>query len=108
MQAMADNNHHAVEKIVLTCSGGPFRKFSYEEMRAIAPEAALRHPVWSMGAKISIDSATVMNKGLEVIEAARLFSLRSEQIEVVVHPQSVIHGLAYYSDGSVLAQLGCA
>jgi len=106
MQAMADNNHQAVEKIVLTCSGGPFRNFSYEEMRAITPEAALRHPIWSMGAKISIDSATVMNKGLEVIEAARLFSLKSEQIEVVIHPQSVIHGLAYYTDGSVLAQLG--
>ena len=106
MQAMADGNHGAVEKIVLTCSGGPFRKLSYEEMRTISPEAALRHPVWSMGAKISIDSATVMNKGLEVIEAARLFSLTSEQIDVVIHPQSVIHGLAYYTDGSVLAQLG--
>jgi 1-deoxy-D-xylulose-5-phosphate reductoisomerase len=106
MQAMADGNHGAVEKIVLTCSGGPFRKFSFEEMRTITPEAALRHPIWSMGAKISIDSATVMNKGLEVIEAARLFSLKSEQIEVVIHPQSVIHGLAYYTDGSVLAQLG--
>jgi 1-deoxy-D-xylulose-5-phosphate reductoisomerase len=106
MQAMADGNHGAVEKIVLTCSGGPFRKLSYEEMRTITPEAALRHPVWSMGAKISIDSATVMNKGLEVIEAARLFSLTSEQIDVVIHPQSVIHGLAYYTDGSVLAQLG--
>jgi 1-deoxy-D-xylulose-5-phosphate reductoisomerase len=106
MQAMCDNNHHAVEKIVLTASGGPFRNFAFEEMRAITPEAALRHPIWSMGAKISIDSATMMNKGLEVIEAARLFSLRSEQIEVVVHPQSVIHGLAYYTDGSVLAQLG--
>jgi 1-deoxy-D-xylulose-5-phosphate reductoisomerase len=106
MQAMADGNHGAVEKIVLTCSGGPFRKLTVEEMRTITPEAALRHPVWSMGAKISIDSATVMNKGLEVIEAARLFSLRSEQIDVVIHPQSVIHGMAYYSDGSVLAQLG--
>ncbi len=106
MQAMADGNRGAVEKIVLTCSGGPFRKLSYEEMRTITPEAALRHPVWSMGAKISIDSATVMNKGLEVIEAARLFSLGSEQIEVVIHPQSVIHGLVYYTDGSVLAQLG--
>jgi len=106
MQAMADNNRQAIEKIVLTASGGPFRNFSFEEMRAIAPEAALRHPIWSMGAKISIDSATMMNKGLEVIEAARLFSLAPEQIEVVVHPQSVIHGLAYYTDGSVLAQLG--
>ena len=106
MQAMADGNRKSVEKIVLTASGGPFRKHSFEEMRGITPEAALRHPVWSMGAKISIDSATMMNKGLEVIEAARLFSLRSDQIEVVVHPQSVIHGMAYYSDGSVLAQLG--
>jgi len=106
MQAMADGNHKAVEKIVLTASGGPFRNHSLEEMRGITPEAALRHPIWSMGAKISIDSATMMNKGLEVIEAARLFSLQPEQIEVVVHPQSVIHGLAYYTDGSVLAQLG--
>jgi 1-deoxy-D-xylulose-5-phosphate reductoisomerase len=106
MQAMADGNARAVDKIVLTASGGPFRNHAYEDMRAITPEAALRHPVWSMGAKISIDSATMMNKGLEVIEAARLFSLLSEQIEVLVHPQSVIHGLVYYTDGSVLAQLG--
>ncbi len=106
MQAMAGGNHKSVEKIVLTASGGPFREHSLEEMFGIKPEAALRHPIWSMGAKISIDSATMMNKGLEVIEAARLFSLASDQIEVVVHPQSVIHGLAYYSDGSVLAQLG--
>ncbi len=106
MQAMAGGNHGAIEKIVLTASGGPFRACSYEEMRGITPEAALRHPTWSMGAKISIDSATMMNKGLEVIEAARLFSLASAQIEVVVHPQSIVHGLAYYADGSVLAQLG--
>jgi 1-deoxy-D-xylulose-5-phosphate reductoisomerase len=104
MQAMADGN--PVEKIVLTASGGPFRERSIEEMRHITPEAALRHPIWSMGAKISIDSATMMNKGLEVIEAARLFGLASRQIEVLVHPQSIIHGLAYYADGSVLAQLG--
>jgi 1-deoxy-D-xylulose-5-phosphate reductoisomerase len=106
MQAMADGNQKSVEKIVLTASGGPFRTHSFEAMRGIEREAALAHPIWSMGAKISIDSATLMNKGLEVIEAARLFSLRPEQIEVVVHPQSVIHGLAYYTDGSVLAQLG--
>jgi 1-deoxy-D-xylulose-5-phosphate reductoisomerase len=104
MQAMADGN--PVEKIILTASGGPFRNLAFEEMRAITPEAALRHPVWSMGAKISIDSATLMNKGLEVIEAARLFSLPSEKIEVLVHPQSVIHGMVCYADGSVLAQLG--
>ena len=105
-QSMADGNHGAVEKIVLTASGGPFRLFSLEEMARVTPEAALRHPVWSMGAKISIDSATMMNKGLEVIEAARLFSLDETAIEVLVHPQSVIHGMVYYHDGSVMAQLG--
>jgi 1-deoxy-D-xylulose-5-phosphate reductoisomerase len=105
-QSMADGNHGAVEKIVLTASGGPFRTATREEMRVAGPEAALRHPVWSMGAKISIDSATMMNKGLELIEAARLFNLPSERIGVLIHPQSVVHGLAYYSDGSVLAQLG--
>ena len=106
MQAMADGNAKSIDKIILTASGGPFRNHKFEDMRAITPEAALRHPVWSMGAKISIDSATMMNKGLEVIEAARLFSLPSEKIEVLVHPQSVIHGMVCYSDGSVLAQLG--
>ena len=105
-QSMADGNRGAVEKIVLTASGGPFRTASLEEMRAAGPEAALKHPVWSMGAKISIDSATMMNKGLELIEAARLFALPSAQIGVLIHPQSVVHGLVYYSDGSVLAQLG--
>jgi len=105
-QSLADGNHGAVEKIVLTASGGPFRTASFEEMEAATPEAALRHPVWSMGAKISIDSATMMNKGLEVIEAARLFDLDETAIEVLVHPQSVIHGMAYYHDGSVMAQLG--
>jgi 1-deoxy-D-xylulose-5-phosphate reductoisomerase len=105
-QSMADGNRGAVEKIVLTASGGPFRTSSLEQMARVTPEAALRHPVWSMGAKISIDSATMMNKGLEVIEAARLFDLDDSMIEVLVHPQSVIHGLVYYRDGSVLAQLG--
>ncbi|MCC6718951.1 MAG: 1-deoxy-D-xylulose-5-phosphate reductoisomerase [Acetobacteraceae bacterium] len=105
-QSMADGNHGGIEKIVLTASGGPFRTASREEMARATPEAALRHPVWSMGAKISIDSATMMNKALEVIEAARLFALPSARIGVLVHPQSVIHGLVHYSDGSVLAQLG--
>ena len=105
-QSMADGNRGAIEQIVLTASGGPFRTASLEEMRAAGPEAALRHPVWSMGAKISIDSATMMNKGLELIEAARLFALPSARIGVLIHPQSVVHGLVYYSDGSVLAQLG--
>jgi 1-deoxy-D-xylulose-5-phosphate reductoisomerase len=105
-QSMADGNRGGIEKIVLTASGGPFRTASREDMGRATPEAALRHPVWSMGAKITIDSATMMNKALEVIEAARLFDLPSERIEVLVHPQSVIHGLVHYSDGSVLAQLG--
>ena len=105
-QSMADGNHGGIEKIVLTASGGPFRTASREEMAQATPEAALRHPVWSMGAKISIDSATMMNKALEVIEAARIFGLPSERIGVLIHPQSVIHGLVHYSDGSVLAQLG--
>jgi 1-deoxy-D-xylulose-5-phosphate reductoisomerase len=106
MQALADGNARSVEKIILTASGGPFRNHRIEEMRHITPEAALRHPVWSMGAKISIDSATMMNKGLEVIEASRLFSIESARIEVLIHPQSVIHGMVCYQDGSILAQLG--
>src|SRR3954454_20251662 len=105
-QSMADGNHGSVEKIVLTASGGPFRTATLEEMRAATLEKALRHPTWTMGAKITIDSATMMNKGLEVIEAARLFGLAETQIAVLVHPQSVIHGMVHYADGSVLAQLG--
>jgi len=105
-QSLADGNRGAVEQIVLTASGGPFRTASREEMARATPETALRHPVWSMGAKISIDSATMMNKGLEVIEAARLFSLPETAIAVLVHPQSVIHGMVCYHDGSVMAQLG--
>jgi 1-deoxy-D-xylulose-5-phosphate reductoisomerase len=105
-QALAGTPRLALDKIVLTASGGPFRLASRAEMLAATPEMALRHPVWSMGAKITIDSATLFNKGLEVIEAARLFALPSARIEVLVHPQSIIHGMAYFSDGSVLAQLG--
>jgi 1-deoxy-D-xylulose-5-phosphate reductoisomerase len=105
-QALEDRNRDAVEKIVLTTSGGPFRTASVQEMAKATPEAALRHPVWSMGAKISIDSATMMNKCLEVIEAARLFALDEAQIDVLVHPQAAIHGLVCYRDGSMLAQLG--
>ncbi len=96
----------AIERIVLTASGGPFRERPREAMRDVTPEQAVAHPNWRMGAKISVDSATMMNKGLEVIEAHHLFGLSSRQIEVVVHPQSVVHGLVYYTDGSVLAQLG--
>ena len=105
-QAMADGNRGAIERITLTASGGPFRTATVEEMARAAPEAALRHPVWSMGAKITIDSATLMNKGLELIEAARLFAMPEERIGVLVHPQSVIHGMVHYADGSTLAQLG--
>ncbi|MBV8457175.1 MAG: 1-deoxy-D-xylulose-5-phosphate reductoisomerase [Acetobacteraceae bacterium] len=105
-QALAEGNRGAVERIVLTASGGPFRTASREQMAAATPEMALKHPVWSMGAKISIDSATMMNKGLEIIEAARLFSLPEAAIDVLFHPQSVIHGMVCYQDGSVLAQLG--
>jgi 1-deoxy-D-xylulose-5-phosphate reductoisomerase len=105
-QSLADGNRAALEKIILTASGGPFRLASSAEMQAATPERALRHPVWSMGAKISIDSATLFNKGLEVIEAARLFSLQPDEIEVLVHPQSVVHGMVCYRDGSVLAQMG--
>jgi 1-deoxy-D-xylulose-5-phosphate reductoisomerase len=105
-QSMADGNRGHIDRIVLTASGGPFRTFSREQMREATPEAALRHPVWTMGAKITIDSATLMNKGLELIEAARLFDLDESRIGVLVHPQSTVHGLVYYQDGSVLAQLG--
>lgn len=95
-----------VERILLTASGGPFRKSSLEELRDVTPEQACAHPNWDMGRKISVDSATMMNKGLEVIEARWLFDARPDQIEVVVHPQSVIHSLVQYVDGSVLAHLG--
>ena len=105
-QALAEGNRDAVETITLTASGGPFRAASLDDMARATPEAALRHPVWSMGAKISIDSATMFNKGLELIEAARLFDLDESRIDVLVHPQSVIHGIVHYRDGSMLAQMG--
>jgi len=105
-QALAEGNHGAVEKIVLTASGGPFRIASLDEMARATPEAALRHPTWTMGAKITIDSATMFNKGLELVEAARLFQLDESRIGVLVHPQSVVHGIVHYQDGSMLAQLG--
>jgi 1-deoxy-D-xylulose-5-phosphate reductoisomerase len=95
-----------VERIILTASGGPFRTLTRAEMAGVTPEQAVAHPNWDMGAKISVDSATMMNKGLEVIEAHHLFPVSGEQIEVVVHPQSVIHSMVEYVDGSVLAQLG--
>lgn len=96
----------SIEKIILTASGGPFRQASLEDMRHVTPQQAVAHPNWSMGAKISVDSATMMNKGLELIEAFHLFPVSGDRIEVVVHPQSVIHSMVSYVDGSVLAQLG--
>lgn len=97
---------HRVTRLILTASGGPFRKWSLGEMAAATPAQAVAHPNWSMGAKISVDSATLMNKGLELIEAAHLFPVSHEQIDILVHPQSVIHSMVEYVDGSVLAQLG--
>jgi len=95
-----------VEKLILTASGGPFRSASMQEMAAATPEEACAHPNWDMGAKISVDSATMMNKGLELIEAAYLFDVPESRIDVLIHPQSIIHSLVAYDDGSVLAQLG--
>jgi len=105
-QALDARDPAMVEKIVLTASGGPFRTSDLATMRAATPEIAVRHPILKMGAKISVDSATMMNKGLELIEAARLFPVPEARIEVLVHPQSTVHGLVQYADGSVLAQLG--
>ncbi len=95
-----------IERIILTASGGPFRERAFEDMREVTPKEAVAHPNWSMGAKISVDSATMMNKGLELIEAHHLFRLPLERVEIVVHPQSIVHGAVVYRDGSVLAQLG--
>ena len=103
-QCLEPNN--ALEKVILTASGGPFRKFTMEQLQHVTKEQALKHPNWDMGAKITIDSATMMNKGFEVIEAKWLFGVRPDQIEVVVHPQSVIHSMVQYEDGAVKAQLG--
>ena len=99
-------HREAISRLIVTASGGPFRTVSREDMAHMTPEQAVKHPVWSMGAKISIDSATLMNKALEVIEAHFLFQMPSEKIDVLVHPQSVIHSMVEYEDGSVLAQLG--
>ncbi len=105
-QCLAGSRAQDVSKLILTASGGPFRTASAEAMRGATPAQAVAHPNWSMGAKISVDSATLMNKGLELIEARHLFGLPSERIDVLIHPQSVVHSLVEYIDGSVLAQLG--
>jgi 1-deoxy-D-xylulose-5-phosphate reductoisomerase len=105
-QVLEDNQRHAVERIILTATGGQFRNWSREQMANVTDATARAHPKWSMGLKISIDSASMFNKALEMIEARHLFYLGPDQIEVIIHPQSVIHSMVGYSDGSVLAQLG--
>ena len=105
-QVLDLDNMDAVERIILTASGGPFREFNREEMARVTPAQAVAHPNWDMGAKISVDSASMMNKGLELIEAHHLFQMEEASIDILVHPQSVIHSMVAYVDGSVLAQLG--
>ncbi|MHC1708467.1 MAG: 1-deoxy-D-xylulose-5-phosphate reductoisomerase [Bacteroidales bacterium] len=105
-QCLAGEFHNPVEKVILTASGGPFRDWSPLKLQSVTPEQALKHPNWNMGSKVTIDSATLMNKGFEMIEAYWLFGLRPEQIEVIIHPQSVIHSLVQFEDGSLKAQLG--
>jgi 1-deoxy-D-xylulose-5-phosphate reductoisomerase len=105
-QALGSGHRADVRRAILTASGGPFRTWSKEAIKVATPEQALRHPNWSMGPKVTIDSATLMNKGLELIEAHHLFALRPDEIDVLVHPQSVVHGLVEFRDGSVVAQLG--
>jgi len=105
-QCLVGENLDSVEKIILTASGGPFRCKSYEELASVTKAQALKHPNWDMGAKITIDSASMMNKGFEVIEAKWLFGLKPEQIDVVIHPQSIIHSMVQFADGSIKAQMG--
>jgi 1-deoxy-D-xylulose-5-phosphate reductoisomerase len=105
-QCLQGHRRDDVRRVILTASGGPFRDFSYEEMGRVSPEQALKHPNWNMGPKITVDSATLMNKGLELIEARWLFGLEIHQIHILIHPQSVIHSMVEYKDGSILAQMG--
>jgi 1-deoxy-D-xylulose-5-phosphate reductoisomerase len=105
-QCLVGEFHNKIEKIYLTASGGPFRGYTTEQLEKVTLKQALKHPNWSMGAKITIDSASMMNKGLEVIEAKWLFNLKAEQIDVIVHPQSIVHSLVQFEDGSMKAQMG--
>ncbi|MEL7535255.1 MAG: 1-deoxy-D-xylulose-5-phosphate reductoisomerase [Bacteroidota bacterium] len=105
-QCLVGEERNPIEKIILTASGGPFRGYNFEQLQAVTPKQALKHPNWEMGAKITIDSASMMNKGLEVIEAKWLFDLTNDQIEVIVHPQSIIHSIVQFQDGSMKAQMG--
>jgi len=105
-QALMSGRRDEVRRVILTASGGPFRTWSLPDLRTVTVEQALKHPTWNMGPKVTIDSATLMNKGLELIEAHHLFALRPDELDVIVHPQSVVHGLVEFRDGSVIAQLG--
>jgi 1-deoxy-D-xylulose-5-phosphate reductoisomerase len=105
-QCLHGRNHAEIRRLILTASGGPFRELSREALEHVGPEAALQHPTWQMGRKITVDSATLMNKGLEVIEAYWLFGFGADQIDVVIHPQSIVHSMVELNDGSVIAQLG--
>ncbi|MGB6906324.1 MAG: 1-deoxy-D-xylulose-5-phosphate reductoisomerase [Methyloceanibacter sp.] len=107
MQVMGGVSAEKVERICLTASGGPFRSWSLADMAGVTPEQALAHPNWTMGPKVTIDSATLMNKALELIEAHHLFAVEADRLEVLIHPQSIVHCLVYYRDGSVLAQMSC-
>ncbi|NBZ95750.1 MAG: 1-deoxy-D-xylulose-5-phosphate reductoisomerase [Proteobacteria bacterium] len=105
-QCLEGQDPSTVKRLILTCSGGPFRKAGAADLASVTPEQALRHPTWSMGRKISVDSATLFNKGLEMIEAKWLFGMPMEQVDVIVHPQSIVHSMVEFLDGSILAQLG--
>jgi 1-deoxy-D-xylulose-5-phosphate reductoisomerase len=105
-QCLHGRHSHEIRRLILTASGGPFRLFTHEELERVSPHQALKHPTWKMGRKITIDSATLMNKGLEVIEAHWLFGVAADQIDVVIHPQSIVHSMVELNDGSVIAQLG--
>lgn len=105
-QCLQSGKHAEIEKIILTCSGGPFRRKTKEELEKVTAKDALKHPTWKMGRKVTIDSATLMNKGLEVIEARWLFDVPAEKIEVVIHPQSILHSAVQFCDGSIIGQLG--
>ena len=106
LQSLQGHPREDLNRIILTASGGPFKAWTLEEMKGVTPEQALKHPNWEMGKKISIDSATLMNKGLEIIEARWLFDLSIDQINIVIHPQSIIHSMVEYRDGSIMAQMG--
>lgn len=107
-QVFEKDNKSAIVRIILTASGGPFRGYTKEQLSSVTPEQALKHPTWDMGAKISIDSATLANKALEIIEAHVLFDIPPEKIEVVVHPESIVHSMVEYADGSILSQMGAS